>query len=139
MRHLSSSLIDKGLDVVVHSLADDEFPMSNLLVKTYTHDRWPINQIGRSKAMNTKLCESVSPFDIIHAHGLWMQPSLYASNTARMIGCKFCLEIHGTLSKWALKPSNLKKLLSLYLLGQKSILNNADLLIATCEDEYNDI
>lgn len=139
VRHLSSALLTKGIEIHVHSLVDEGAIVDNLEITSYKHNRFPTVSIGRSVEMAHNLSHSITSNDIIHVHGLWMQPTVYAAHTAKKTGCKYCLEIHGTLSQWALNHSRFKKFISLYLLGQKAALTNADLLIATCEDEYNDI
>lgn len=139
VRNLSAALVNRQIDIEVHSLYDIGITPKNLVIKTYRHSLFPTDAIGRSPEMERGIKKSVQANDIVHAHGLWMQPTVYGFEAAKKIGCKFCLEIHGTLSNWALKTSRLKKFISLNFLGQKSALKNADLLIATCEDEYKDI
>ena len=77
--------------------------------------------------------------DILHTHSLWMMQTYYAYKATKSKDVKLCMHIHGTLSPWALQRSKLKKRLSSIFLKQRKVLERADLLIASCEDEYNDI
>jgi len=66
-------------------------------------------------------------------------PNIYAESARRKSRCKLVVMPRGTLSAWSLRRSRWKKLLAWYLLGQRAALQNADLLIATCDAEYQEI
>ena len=59
--------------------------------------------------------------DIIHSHGLWMMPNIYAAWAARNTNCQLITSPRGTLSKWALSHSARKKKL-FWTFCQKSAL-----------------
>lgn len=67
-------------------------------------------RLGRSAALRNHLRES--PFDLIHANGLWMAPLGYASSAAAHQQIPLVISPRGMLSPWALKRSRWKKLLA---------------------------
>lgn len=143
VRHLSEFL-HETVNVEVHSLkATGDLP-SSFKIKLYETQKLPrlmkpLGKLGLSPQMRDGLLCDIERTDIIHAHSLWMMQNYYAYKAVKNRNVKLCIHIHGTLSPWALDRSRLKKKISSLFLGQRKALERADMLIASCLDEYNDI
>ena len=89
---------------------------------------------GWSPSLNRRLKEQSSRANIIHNHGLWMFPNLYARQAA--IGGRIPLVIspRGMLEEWSLGRSRIKKLMA-WSLFERANLRSAALFHATSEME----
>lgn len=76
--------------------------------------------------------------DIIHNHGLWMFPNLYARQSAVGNRLPLLISPRGMLESWSLKRSRMKKWLAWLLYEQKN-LSNATTFHATSHDEATSI
>jgi poly(glycerol-phosphate) alpha-glucosyltransferase len=96
---------------------------------------WP-KAIGRSP----KFLEELNAFapDISHTHGLWLYPSIAATNYSRKNERPYLVSPHGMLDPWALKNSRWKKLLAWQLFEAKH-LRGARCLRALCASEAHSI
>lgn len=142
-RNLSLAL-NRKVDLEVHVLKVNGDVPSELNVKLYEIKHYPkflkpLNTLCVSPQMGKGICNVIEKADVLHAHSLWMMQTYYAYKAAKGKDVKLCIHIHGTLSPWALQRSRLKKRLSLIFLKQRKALKRADLLIASCEEEYRDI
>lgn len=142
-RNLSLAL-NRKVDLEVHILKVKGAVPSDLNVKLYEIKHFPkllkpLNALCVSPQMDKGVCNAMEDTDILHAHSLWMMQTYYAYKAVKGKDVKLCIHIHGTLSPWALQRSRLKKRLSSIFLKQRKALERADLLIASCEDEYRDI
>jgi hypothetical protein len=52
--------------------------------------------------MKRGLSQSACEADVIHNHGLWTMPNVYAGDVARHARCAYVLSPHGMLDSWAL-------------------------------------
>jgi glycosyltransferase involved in cell wall biosynthesis len=95
-------------------------------------------RLGRSPAMARVLVGEGGAVDLIHDHGLWMMPNIYAARAARAAGRPLVYSVHGMLAPWALNRSRLKKRV-VGLLGQDSALRRATCLHATAPSEVGEI
>ena len=140
VRGISGGLATHGAVVSLHCL--DEVPAQvrdcRYDIVNHLRCRFPLSSIGRSPAMLKGLKKVSQTADIVHANGLWMMPNIYPAWAIRRTKCKLVVQPHGTLSKWAMRRSWWKKL-PLWWLWQKRVLVKAELLVATCEKEYNEI
>lgn len=75
--------------------------------------------------------------DVIHNHGLWLLPNIYAAVAARRIGALFALSPRGMLSPAALSFSRRKKR-AFGLILQDRKIRRANLIHATSDEEAND-
>ncbi|WP_448562197.1 glycosyltransferase [Trichothermofontia sp.] len=75
---------------------------------------------------------------IIHNHGLWMFPNLYARQSAIKCRVPFVISPRGMLESWSLGRSRLKKGLAWWLYEQKN-LRSANLFHATSDAEAKSI
>jgi glycosyltransferase involved in cell wall biosynthesis len=87
---------------------------------------------GYSPALGHALREA--PLDIVHAHGLWMYPSI----AARRSGKPCIISPHGMLDPWALALSRWKKRLAAVAF-QDAHLREAACLHALCQSEADSI
>ncbi|MBW4561259.1 MAG: glycosyltransferase [Mojavia pulchra JT2-VF2] len=77
-------------------------------------------------------------FDLIHNHGLWMFPNLYARQAALKNNLPLIISPHGMLESWSLTRSRLKKF-SAWLLYEQKNLNSATIFHATSDEEVKSI
>ena len=76
--------------------------------------------------------------DLIHSHGLWMFPHIYARQAAVKNNIPLVISPHGTLEPWSLKRSRLIKSLAWFLYEHKN-LQSATLFHATSVQELKSI
>jgi glycosyltransferase involved in cell wall biosynthesis len=72
--------------------------------------------------------------EVVHIHGLWTPFEWRAYREARARGARVVISPHGSLEPWAIRHKRLKKLIA-WLLYQKRILQQADLLVASSDIE----
>lgn len=142
VRHLAGALTSK-MDVEVSALKSAGPEPSDIKVKLHDATKFagiltPLNKLGVSPQMARGIRDRVKTGDIVHVHSLWMMHTNYAYKGVKGRDVKFCIQTHGMLSPYALSISSWKKKLVLAL-GQRTALKRADLLIATCDKEYEDI
>jgi glycosyltransferase involved in cell wall biosynthesis len=77
-------------------------------------------------------------FDLIHNHGLWMFPNLYARQAAIKNNLPLVISPRGMLEPWSLKRSFIRKRLA-WLMYEKENLNKARLFHATSIEEVKSI
>jgi glycosyltransferase involved in cell wall biosynthesis len=95
-----------------------------------------LGRLGRSQAMAHAI-NKYEP-DILHAHGLWMMPSVYPSEVARRLKKPFLLAPRGMLGPAALEFSRFKKQIFLQI-WQKQSLEAVSCFHATATSEHEDI
>ena len=142
VRHLAGALTSK-MDVEVSALKSAGPEPSDIKVKLHDATKFagiltPLNKLGVSPQMARGIRDRVKTGDIVHVHSLWMMHTNYAYKGVKGRDVKFCVQTHGMLSPYALSISSWKKKLVLAL-GQRTALKKADMLIATCYEEYQDI
>lgn len=135
---LCEALQRNGCDVTLYTLGEIPNKKYNFKIKSYPTESFPAKALGRSPKMFKALMEEASSFDLIHSHMLWMSPNYYAGFVALKYNLPLIIAPRGTLSKWAVSQSRLKKALVLAI-GQKKALNAVDCFHATAESECNDI
>lgn len=95
-------------------------------------------RFGVSPKMLCSLQAICKKAQIIHNHGLWRAPNIYASKAKRGTNCKLITSPHGMLSDWALVRFSWKKKIAGWL-GQTKALKNTDMFHATAEKELHEI
>lgn len=83
------------------------------------------------------LLKQINP-DVIHIHGLWVGLGIQAGHWAMKMKVPYILSPHGMMDRWAWKKSRIKKFFY-YLLLQKRVLLNAELLHALNQEEADSI
>jgi glycosyltransferase involved in cell wall biosynthesis len=137
---LCNALHEKDADVHLHllrpTILDKNVPYS---VHTYPVLPLPLAfRFGLSPLMKNGLRAAATSADILHNHSLWMLPNIYPGHAVANTGCKVVVSPRGTLSGWVLKRSRIKKKIAL-MLGQKKVLEHADMYHATGENELKEI
>ena len=124
-----------GHDVTLSCLAAERVIQG---VRTEVYPSWPILrgfEVSHRHAI--ALRKSATQVDIVHNHSLWSMINVAAGWVVPGQRAKLVTSPRGTLSAWALAHSKRKKQLMWPL--QRRALLQADLLHATCEEEYDDI
>lgn len=139
VRNLCKSMIASRADV--HLAALDWTPMS--VPPSYLTSfplAWGPRRLGISPQMRRWLQNEVTSgtVDMIHNHGLWMMPNVYAGNVCLKSNCRLMVSPHGAMSPWALGRSALMKNVFWKLL-QGPAVQAAACFHATAESEYADI
>lgn len=111
--------------------AADDLPTWNPIRAEAFPVRGP-RAFGCAPALGRALREA--PLDIVHAHGLWMYPSI----AARHSGKPCIISPHGMLDPWALALSRWKKRLAAVAF-QDAHLREAACLHALCQSEADSI
>ncbi|MBK0397901.1 glycosyltransferase [Limibaculum sp. M0105] len=128
-----------GADVAVLSVGDPD-PSGHVFDDLrYRADfcGWPV--LGRMMLSSDLWRGLVSRHaHIIHDHGLWLMPNIYAARAAGMLGAKFVLAPRGMLSPVALRFSRSRKAI-FSLLFQRKALERVDMFHATSEAEAEEI
>ena len=139
--NLASSLLDARCDLNLDMVTLDWTPMTKEVpyAKHFSLGLGP-RSLGRSPDMLEWLKNRVKSVDriIVHNHGLWMMPNIYAGAISNSNNVTLMVSSHGTLSEWSLHRNALVKKL-FWGLFQKPALKKASCFHATCEEEYLDI
>lgn len=107
-------------------------------VDVNVYGQWPLfDRFAISHQFARAIRRKVFEVDIIHNHSLWSMVNVATGWLVPGHGARLVVSPRGTLSAWALSHSRHKKQLLWPL--QKRILERADLLHATSEEEYQDI
>jgi glycosyltransferase involved in cell wall biosynthesis len=140
VRGMSRGLVTYGSEVSLHCLDDVPKRVRDCRydIVNYPRKRFPFSSIGRSPELLKGLKKACQNAEIIHTNGLWMMPNIYPTWAIRGTKCKLVVQPHGTLSKWAMRRSWWKKL-PLWWLWQRKVVKKAEMLVATCEKEYEEI
>jgi glycosyltransferase involved in cell wall biosynthesis len=77
--------------------------------------------------------------DILHNHGVWMMPNVYAGTVARRRGLPLVFSPYGMFSQWAMAFSRRRKQVAWWCLGQRRAAAATTCFHATCESEAEDI
>lgn len=136
---LASHIQALGHDVQFHTAEGDFSKFPDIDFHPYQIHRLPFNkQFVFSVGLYKSLKKEVKSAHIIQTNSLWQFPNFIHEYVRRGTGAKSVIVPRGTLSTYALSLSSWKKKLVLAL-GQRAALKKADMLIATCYEEYQDI
>lgn len=132
---LCQSIAAKGNEVVLSYLGDERAIPG---VRNEVYPSWPILRgFAVSHQHAIALRKDARRVDIVHNHSLWSMVNVAAGWVVPGQHAKLVTSPRGTLSEWAMGHSRRRKQL-VWPLQQRALLR-ADLLHATCEDEYADI
>lgn len=126
---LSSALVDEGTDVTVF-VADtgrrgcSEFATSEEVRRVVEPGRWAF-RLQYSRKLRHRIAASVSDFDVIHNHNLWVLPTHYSSTFAHQAGKPVIFSSHGYFMDSALRHSRWKKRLAGVLFQDKDLDRSA--------------
>src|SRR5579872_5976295 len=97
-----------------------------------------LSAIRASSALTSALCREAKAADVIHNHGLWLMPNVYAGRQAHRAQRPLVVAPRGMLGPAALAFSRLKKRAFWHLL-QRSAITGASCFHATSDQEYEEI
>lgn len=139
VRDVAANLNARGGNVRIAALDWEPIINAPRYLKTFPLG-WGPRALGRSPQMWRWLQGEIKSknVDIIHNHGLWMMPNIYAGNSCINSSCKLVFSPHGAMSSHALNISPLKKKIFWELL-QGPAAHAASCLHATAESEFADI
>lgn len=108
-------------------------------VKTFDSGGFP-HRLGRSIGMRDWLADAVrsGAVDIVHNHGLWMMPNVYAGQATLGTNTPLFVSPRGTFSPWALNRSKWVKR-AFWLARQSKAIRHAACFHATSMQECLDI
>jgi glycosyltransferase involved in cell wall biosynthesis len=91
-----------------------------------------------SRSLARALRELAPKVDVIHNHGLWLMPNVYAGRAASLAGKPFVVAPRGMLAPAALAFSPLKKRI-VWAVMQGDVVRRASCIHATSEQEHDEI
>ena len=132
---LCETLIDRSEHVALAALRWSTISSSRPFVTLFELSRG-LRRLGVSPEMNRWLRALALShgMDIIHSHGLWMMPNIYAGRAARAGACTLIVSPRGTLSSTALARAAWRKR-AFWTLYQRDMLRRATGFHATAESE----
>ena len=101
-------------------------------------DPWTRKLRGLSRAFLAKLCALSGRVDVIHNHGLWMQPNRYARIGATRSAIPLVCSPRGMLDEWARQYHAPKKVAAWWAF-ERANLSRVGLFHATSESEAESI
>jgi glycosyltransferase involved in cell wall biosynthesis len=97
------------------------------------------HRLGYSLAMMSAATQaSENKFDIVHQHGIWTATSQVSNMLRQKHNMPLVIAPHGSLQRWALQKSRLKKQLALMAYERQNLSQSA-CLHATANSEVDDI
>jgi glycosyltransferase involved in cell wall biosynthesis len=141
--NLAQSLSEQGINSHLFTLdyqnAGKQVPTNNVKLHSYTATKLAKYFRGFQPSASYALQQIASTeLDLIHNHGLWMFPNLYARQAAVKNNLPLLISPRGMLESWSLKNSWFKKLPAWYLYEQQN-LQKAIAFHATSDEEAKSI
>jgi glycosyltransferase involved in cell wall biosynthesis len=99
---------------------------------------WTRAMRGWSSPLRSRLLEEARGMDVLHSHGVWMFPNLYARQAAIRLRIPLVLSPRGMLEEWSLGRSRIKKFIAWHL-SERANLTAAALLHATSDAEASSL
>jgi len=137
---LCESLIDAGTDARVASLCGAKATAPRPYLDMFPAGLGP-RRLGMSPRLGRWLDDAAGSHrcDVIHNHGVWMMPNVYAGRACRRYSnCRLVVSPRGMLSRWALSFHPLRKRLFWHAF-QRDALGGAACFHATADNEYEDV
>lgn len=136
---LCEELISNGHDIALATLDWAPIQAPPTYLNTFQLGLGP-RKLGRSPQMKQWLDDQASTrkVDVIHSHGLWMMPNVYAGVIAKKYDLPLIVAPHDTLSAWSMQSGSKAKRPFWHLI-QKRALSATTCFHATAESEYFDI
>lgn len=135
---LCDVLSGQGHEVSLHVVSPGPASFSRPY-SLHVHDG--VNVLSRlclSPSMRSALSAAVCTSDIVHSHGMWTMPNIYAGVSPRGARARLITSPRGVLSKVALSRSAWQKRVFWYL-AQQRVARRAACFHATSEPEFEDI
>lgn len=122
------------LHIVCHS-NKDEYKLENC---TIHYIEGNIKYLRKMKKQFYDLLDEIKP-DIVHINGCWMLQCSLTIFWAKRKGYPVVLSPHGMLEPWDIKKNYWTKKLPALLLYQKHSIKMSDILVATSDNEKNNL
>ena len=126
--------------LTVHKLLEDRLNADIVVGLAPEHPVRNLHVVGvKGSGFRGLRCNSMN--DVVHIHGLWTPFEWRAYREGKARGARVVISPHGSLEPWALGHKRVKKLAA-WMLYQKRILQQADLLIASTNierDNFRDL
>jgi glycosyltransferase involved in cell wall biosynthesis len=143
---LCEALADRGAAATLLSVEGSRRTPHRAVVRAYEDKNFPqdyacipgIRGLRLSSGLSKALRNAGPGADVIHNHGLWLIPNIYAGWEAARSGKPLVVSPRGMLSPNALSFSRLKKKLFWHLL-QRKVVAEAACIHATGSGEYEDV
>lgn len=143
---LCQALAGSGTQVDLLSVAEPGTPPGSECSREFPLQRfrwdWANVPIARdlrvSKGLLTALKHKAEKADLIHNHGLWLLPNVYAGNVSQLVAKPLIVTPRGMLAKSALRFSALRKA-AFWAALQRPAFARAACFHATSDMEYGDI
>ena len=143
---LSAALAAAGLEVSLLAVAEAGAAAAQNRQQGYSdiRSKWDfagvpgLRALRWSSGFRSSVQQLARAHDVLHDHGLWLMPNLWAARAARAAKIPLVVSPRGMLSKAALRFSATKKRLMWYG-AQGSLLRQAACLHATSTAEYEEI
>lgn len=143
---LSAALVAQGLEVSLLAVADAAAAASESRSPGYCEIRsqWDYAAVPGLKALrwssgfHQRVRQLAGCNDVLHDHGLWLMPNLWAARAARAAAIPLVVSPRGMLSPAALRFSASRKKL-MWHGAQAGLLRQAACLHATSAAEYEEI
>jgi glycosyltransferase involved in cell wall biosynthesis len=140
---LASALGFQGAHCVLAALDDARYgPVevpANVTVISRPADALARRLGGWSPGLQRELlCRARNGIDIVHNHGLWLFPNLYARQSACFSRIPLVISPRGMLDAWSMKRSRAKKAVAWHLYERRN-LESAALFHATSQAEADSV
>lgn len=140
--NLAASLADRGIESHVFTL---DYPTRGIQlggdgIQLHSQPTHILNRLlrGWSPQASKALHQLAKEFDLIHNHGMWMFPNVYARQAAVRNHIPLVVSTHGMVESWSLNYSPTRKKIAWHLY-ERDNLQNAALFHATSEREQNSL
>ena len=135
---LASSLADQGVEcrlvTLDYSNLGPQTSAQGVELLSLPAGWWTKRMRGWSPPLRSRLLSQAASTDLIHNHGVWMFPNLYARQAASCANIPLVLSPRGMLQEWSLGRSRMKKFVAWHL-WERENLAAARLFHATSEAE----
>jgi glycosyltransferase involved in cell wall biosynthesis len=139
---LSESLVEQGakckLITLDYQRHGSQMSARGVNVVSLPAPVWTTAMRGWSPQLRSRVFEEATGLDILHSHGLWMFPNLYARQAAIRLGIPLVVSPRGMLEEWSLGQSRTKKFIVWHLFERVN-LAAAALLHATSDMEASSL
>jgi glycosyltransferase involved in cell wall biosynthesis len=136
---LASAVANQGIPSHLFGLdykkLGKQIPTKNVTIHSYPADFLAVHLRGLAPQSSHALWHLASTkLDLIHNHGLWMFPNLYARQAALGNHLPLVISPHGMLESWSLNHSRMKKWLAWMLYEQKNLLSATVFHVTSAEE-----
>lgn len=136
---LCQSLRNRGVDAEIYTLGDKQEDADQAHCSSQSFKRIPVlKQLKLSSGLRKALSRNAPYAHIVHSHGLWIAPNIYAGKVARAVQKPLVVSPRGMLSPGALQFSSKKKR-AMWKLWQGPAYANASAWHATSRLEADEI